>query len=409
MKRTDKPDFGTLSDIKVVLCGISIASPYAASMMAENGADVIWIENPKMPDPTRSPYGWTGPQDRRNMRALTLNMCNPEGREAFLRLMKETDLLIEGSRGGTFNEWCLDDDTLWEANPALVIVHISGYGQTGDPEYVGRASWDGIGQAFGGYMYVNGYPEPEPPMRVAPLVCDYITALNACWAGLAGVHHARLSGEGESIDIAQFEVLLRILSDYPQKYLNWGKDTQRNGNTDSMMCGYFPYKCKDGKYLFTAWVGATALRGGLKLLGFEWGSEDFPKEKIWIQQGSEGAKKFEEHFKAWCMERTAEEAEKELIAAGVPCSPILSYEDMLKHPHYQARQVFTEWEDEQRGHVKGIAFIPRFTRHPQQMWRSMPAFGADNLDILDELGYSDEEILGLAEKGAIIKPAPAKV
>lgn len=406
MKLTDKPNFGVLSDVRVALSGISIASPYAAAMLAENGADVIWIENPQMPDPTRSPYSWIAVQDRRNMRALTLNLGAPGGKDVFLRLIERVDILIEGSRGGTFGEWGLDDENLWESNPALVIVHVSGFGQTGLSEYVRRSSWDGIGQAFSGFMGLNGFPEPEPPMRVSPLICDYVTALNACWSALAGLHRARLTGEGESIDIAQYEVMLRIESDYPLKYLNWGSETRRTGNVDSMMCGYSPYLCKDGKYLFTGWVGASALKNGLKLLGFEWGSEDFPKERVWIQQGSEGAKKFEAALTAWCAERTADQAERELNVAGVPCSPVMDYEHMQDHPHYQARQVFTEWEDPERGRVKGMTFIPKFTRHPQQMWRGTPSFGEDNQDILSELGFSLEEIRKLADSDVIVNPKP---
>jgi len=406
MKRTDKPDFGTLADIKVVLCGVSIASPFAAELLAENGADVIWIENPRMPDPARSPYSFVGVQDRRNMRALSLNLGVPGGKQVFLRLLKDTDILIEASRGGTFDEWGLDDQTMWKSNPALVIVHVSGYGQTGAPEYVGRASWDGVGQAFGGYMNANGNSEPEPPLRVGPMTCDYITALNACWSALAGLHRARLTGEGESVDIAQFEVMVRALYDYPHKYINWHRDTPRNGNTDAMITAYAPYKCKDGKYIFAAFVGATAMTKGLPLLGFEWGTEDFPKDMVCVRYGTDGSKKFEARFTEWCAEHTADEAERTLIAAGVSCSQVMGYEDMLVHPHYKERQVFTEWDDSQRGHIKGINFIPKFTQHPQQLWRPMPAFGADNIDILDELGYSQEEVQKLAESKAIIIPQP---
>ncbi|MDI6696342.1 MAG: CoA transferase [Anaerolineales bacterium] len=405
-KHSEIPEFGTLSGVRVVFSGISIAGPFGPTLMAENGADVIWIENPKMPDPAHSPYGLDGVQNRRNMRSLTLNMAMPEGGEVFKRLMRQTDIFIEASRGGTFAEWGLDDETLWKENPALVIVHISGFGQTGVPDYVNRSSWDGIGQAFSGFMGINGYPEPEPPYRTGPYTCDYITALNASWAALAGLLKARQTGVGESIDIAQYEVMARVQADYPMRYFNWNRPTTRNGNRDPMLCGYYPYKCGDGKYLFTAWVGATALRGGLKLLGFEWGSEDFPADKIWIQQGSEGAKKFEEKFIQWCAERTVEQAEKELIEAGVPCSPIMSYEDMLHHPHYKARDVIIEWDDPERGHVKGLGFLPKFTKHPQRLWRGMPPTGADNLDVLSELGYKPEEIEKLAESKAIVMPTP---
>jgi L-carnitine CoA-transferase len=104
--------------------------------------------------------------------------------------------------------------------------------------------------------------------------------------------------------------------------------------------------------------------------------------------------------------RAVEEAEKELIAAGVPCSPIMTFEDMQRHPHYQAREVFTEWDDPERGHVKGYNFVPKFTQHPQQMWRPAPGFGEDNRDILAELGYTAEEVQTLVETKTIVLPQP---
>jgi L-carnitine CoA-transferase len=240
-------------------------------------------------------------------------------------------------------------------------------------------------------------------MRVSPLNCDYVTALFACWSALAAIYKSRQTGHGDSIDIAQYEVMLRISSDYPAKYLNEGKQMERNANTDSMMTGYYPYKCKDGKYIFTAWVGVTALKRGLPLLGFKVGSEDFPNPQV-IIRGTPGSKKFEETFSAWCAERTAEDAEKELVAAGVPVSQIMNYEAAVNHPHYQAREVFTEWDDPEKGPVKGVGFIPKFTRRPGQVWRGAPAFNTDTQDILDELGYSEDEVRELVEKRAIANP-----
>jgi L-carnitine CoA-transferase len=408
VKRTDIPKFGVLSGVNVVFSGISIAGPFPGTIMAEMGADVIWIENPKAPDPSRTPYGLLAVQDRRNERSLTLNVPSPEGREVFLRLMKKTDIFIEASRGKTLDGWGLDDETLWAANPALVIVHISGFGQSGMPEYIERASWDGIGQAFSGYMNINGYPDPEPPLRVGPYTCDYYTALFASTTALAALLKARQTGHGDSIDLAQYEVMLRITSDYPARYLNWGRQVKRNGNEDATMTGYYPYQCRDGKYLFTAFVGFGVLKGGLPLIGLEFGSADFPANMAFIPRGTPQAAKFDEKIKAFCAARTAEECEAEFNAAGVPCSPILDYEAAVNHPHYKARSDFMEWDDADRGHVKGVSPIPKFKKNPQQIWRGCPPFGEDVEDIMGELGYTTDEIAAFDQKGVIKKAVPKK-
>ncbi len=400
-KHTDVPVFGTMSGVRVVSAGIAIAGPFAATLMAEQGADVIWIENALAPGGGRSKMSYAYNQDRRNERFLALNIPSPEGREAFLRLMKETDILIENYRGGMFAGWHLSDEELWEVNPALVIVHVSGYGQTGVDDYVERPSWDGIGQAFSGYMYINGYPDPEPPMRIPANNCDYISALNAAWAAIAALRNAEKTGKGESIDVAQYEVMMRVQSDLPMKYLETGTQTERNGNHDSFICGYYPFLCKDGKHMFVAPVGATAMRGLMPKLGFEWPSEDFPPINI-VVQGTPGAKKFFPALADFCAARTSEELEKELLSMGVPCSPILNYEDAFNHPQYKAREIVMEWEDLDRGkRIKGLSPVPKFKNNPSEIWRGCAPFGYDNNDIMEELGYSQEEIQEMYENKVI--------
>lgn len=151
MRRSELPHFGVLEGLRVVYSGSSIASPYGPSLMADMGADVIWIEHYKNADIQRTgtSYGYVAEQDRRNQRTISLNTYSDEGKEIFKRMIKDTDIFIEGSRGGQWERHSLGDDVLWEINPKLSIVHISGFGQYGDPEYVKRASYDPIGQAFG--------------------------------------------------------------------------------------------------------------------------------------------------------------------------------------------------------------------------------------------------------------------
>lgn len=163
MKYTDKPDFGPLSNVRVVLAGLSTAGPFAATMMSDFGADVISIESPFVRDQYRTTDSLAYlNKERRNQRAIALNVVKPEGQEAFLKIIESADIFIENSRAGTWDKRGLSDEVLWEHNPKLVICHITGFGLTGDPEYLARGSYDSIGQALSGFMALNGEPDGAP-------------------------------------------------------------------------------------------------------------------------------------------------------------------------------------------------------------------------------------------------------
>lgn len=211
MKANEMPVFGAMQGVRVVCVGTNIAGPVAATLFAEQGADVIQIESTLSPDMFRT-IGKAWAVEHRNTRAMALNVRTPEGEDVLRRLLADTDVLIESSKGGTWKKWGLDDDVLWEINPRLVVVHVSGYGQTGDPEYVSRASFDTIGQAFGGFMAVNG--TPEVPLPVKPYTCDYVTALFAAYSAAIALYRARETGKGDSIDLAQYEVMARIQGNF---------------------------------------------------------------------------------------------------------------------------------------------------------------------------------------------------
>lgn len=175
MKRTEVPQQGLLQDVRVVVSAISVAGPFAGEILADMGADVIQLENPKNPDFSHGNGlpGWQGESHRRNMRDITLDVTKPKGREAFLKLMADTDIFIESSKGGQWAAWGLTDETLWEVNPALVIAHISGYGQTGLESYISRASFDPIAQAFSGIAMPTAMTTPR--FSPSPTTCWTIT------------------------------------------------------------------------------------------------------------------------------------------------------------------------------------------------------------------------------------------
>jgi crotonobetainyl-CoA:carnitine CoA-transferase CaiB-like acyl-CoA transferase len=234
--------FGPLQGVRVVSTGTLIAQPFAAAMCAEMGAEVIHVERPGAGD-----VGWRllgvqlpardgGPgvatnwiQERRNVLCVTLDLSKPRGRDLFLKIAAECDIWMESSKPGTYPRWGLDDETLWKANTRLVITHVSGFGQTGEPGYVRRTSYDVVGQAFSGMMYQTGYPD-HPPSRAAPWTGDYMTAMFTLSASLAGLTYARAHGKGQSIDLAQFEAIHRVLGGTMLEYFHKGLVRERSGN-----------------------------------------------------------------------------------------------------------------------------------------------------------------------------------
>lgn len=400
-KRKDIPQFGPLAGTKVVHASTSIAGPFCAQMYAEMGADVIWIENNMAKDVVRGSGGWGGEQDRRNQRNLVLNIPSEEGRKVFLKLLKEADVFIEASRGGQYAKWGLTDEVLWEQNPALVIVHVSGFGQTGLPDYVGRSSYDPIAQAFGCMTSLNGYPD-RPPIPAVPRMGDFIPALFALGYSLAALQKAKETGVGESIDAAQYELLIRCQFQAVE-YANTGRLYPREGNHNNKSAGWGSYPCKDGQEVYLILLGEGVYRKALPLLGLEYGSELFPEGTGNVPSGTSAATVLEERIRELCNEHTAAEVESILSSKGVPASLIMTYPEAIKHPHYMAREVFTEWEKVNGDKFKGINLFPKLKNNPGKIWRGMPTYGMDNDDILEELGYSSEDISTLYQNKTIAK------
>lgn len=392
MKTNELPSFGPLAGVKVVHLTSAIAGPFAATMLADLGADVIGVENPSGRDPSR-PFamskGMGQELDRRNSRSLCLDVVCEEGRKVFYELLKTTDILIEAYRGGQFAKWGMTDEVLWEINPKLIIVHISGYGQTGLPEYVNRASYDGIGQAFSGFMDMNGFPDREPVLAF-PQVSDYYSGFMATTSSLAALYRARETGKGESIDVSQVESMIRCTGFYIMRYMNEGIAPVREGSHSTTAAGYGAYRCKDGECIYMLILGPNNLSKAMPIFGLEYGGEMFPKTLPYIMMSYKYAGVFEEAIQKFCMAHTSTEAEKILLDAGVPCTRINKLGDTIDHPYFKSRGLYTEWESTHDEVIKGPRVVPVLKNNPGQIWRGMPLLGQDNDDILEELGFDKE-------------------
>ena len=404
--------FGPLQGVRIVSSGTLVAQPFAAVLAAEMGAEVIQIERTGEGDaawrhlgmqlPTTDGQGQvatTWIQERRNEWYVTLDFSKLEGKELFLNLVKSCDIWMESSKPGSYTKWGLTDEAVLQANPKLVIAHVSGYGQTGHQDYLGRASYDMIGQAFGGLMYQTGFPDPDPPVRANPWTADYITALFCLWSSLAGYISAQRTGTGQVVDISQFEAIHRLLSGTMVEYFSNGFVRERTGNKATAFQPYDAFQASDGWVVVGA-VGLAVFSRVCRVLGLDPEEEKWQRASVDVN-GLEGIE-FDALLRGWIAERTVAEAVEQLNAAQVACCPIMNSKDMAEDPHYEARNVHVEWEDNQVGRVKGTGVSPSFSATPGKVWRGSVPVGHDNEQIYTHFaGLSREEVAQLKEKGVI--------
>jgi crotonobetainyl-CoA:carnitine CoA-transferase CaiB-like acyl-CoA transferase len=403
-------EFGPLQGVRILSTGTIIAQPFAAALAADMGAEVIHVEQPRDGDVWRklgrpipvddtTTVSTTWVQEHRNTFCVTLDLSSAQGKEMFLELVSKSDIWMESSKAGTYDKWGLDDATVLAVNPKLVITHVSGYGQTGHPDYLGRASYDVVGQAFGGMMHLNGSPEPQPPMTAVPLSADYITALFCMWSSLAGYIHAQRTGRGQVIDLAQYEAVHQILSGTMMAYYELGINRERTGYKGSRIQPFDAYHARDGWVIIAA-VG-TVFDKLCLILGLD------PADPKWITAHNDAASvdgaEFDAVISGWVEERSIKVVEEIMNASQVACCPVMSAKDMDENPHYQARDMHIEWEDEQLGRkVKGVGFTPKFSETPGKVWRGSVGLGHDNDQVYHHyLGLEPEDLQVLREQGII--------
>ena len=396
---TEKPHFGVLDDVKIVFAAMEEAVPRACNIMADWGADVVWLENTFYGDTVRDAKN-AAQAERRNMRSVSINQFTPEGKEVLLKMLEDTDIFFESSKGGTWKRKGITDEDMWAANPKLIIVHTSGYGQTGTPDRVSRAAYDGTVMSFSGMVSQNG--TPEQPMITMPYSGDYINSYFLIAATMAALHKVQRTGEGESIDWAMYEPLMYMSQYYLVDFLNdgikWGRAGARNQN----LCGIGVYACKDG-FIGLNLFGIRQNKWLIEELGLgdQWGTPDLPEDTASLWLSMPIAEEFEKRLDAYCLERNRLEVEELFSEHAIAAQIVYEFEDMVVDPHMAARGDFVEWETAEGKTFKGLSPMPRFEQTPGQIWRPMPSIGGDTMDVLTKLGYSEDEVHALADKGVV--------
>ncbi len=416
-EKTLVPEFGPLSGVRVLSMGSIVAGPNTGNILADFGAEVIHIERPGMGDTLRllAPFAQDGDkkvsttwaQDARNRLSMTMEiMCDvPETKELFFDLVKKSDIFVENMVW--LDKFGIDCKELLEVNPKLVICHVSGFGRPqfgGDPKICDRASYDMIGQAYGGYSFINGEPEPAAPGLVKPWFNDYLSSYVAAVGILVAYINAQKTGKGQEVDVAQFEACAKLLADTVVTYSETGKVRKRSGSEPRAFQPYGFFTDKNGDYLAIGAFGPGVYKRAVKAFGLD--IEEFSyKEAAGSPKAlqSEKGQKLKELMDKWCSERTAEEIEEHMMEFRVPASKVNSVEDIIKNKHWIDRGDIVKYRDETlEKDITAVGIIPKLSETPGKIWRGAPYLGQDTEGVLKTvLGYSDEKIALLKDKKLI--------
>lgn len=411
------PEFGPFAGMRVVSSGSLIAMPHAANMLADFGAEVIHIERPGVGDTWRfmPPFAVKGDsqvstswaQDARNRLSMTLelDLAIPEVKEVFLDLIREADVFMENMVW--LDKYGISDDELMAVNPKLIIAHVSGFGRPqfgGDPEVCDRASYDMIGQAFSGFMHLNGDPEPSIPALTKPWSNDYISALHCVFGVLAAYISVLKTGKGQVVDVAQFEANARIMADTFVSYTEANVVRTRTGSKSSAFQPYGLFKDKDGAFVAIGAFGGGVYARFVKALGLD--PEYFSHKDCAATPkaiSSEKGKELDRILTEWVASRTAKEVVAQMAKFKVPCSKVNTAKDVVDDPHWLSRGDFVTYQDQTIDkEIKALGIIPKLSGTPGKVWRGAPTLGQDTEAVLTKvLGYSKEKVAELKGKKLI--------
>jgi formyl-CoA transferase len=392
---------GALAGIRVVELGQLIAGPFCGQLLGDMGADVIKVEPPGKGDPMRD---WGRSEHKlwwevvsRNKRSVSINLRVPAGQELVRRLAEGADILIENFKPGTCEKWGIGPDVLHAINPRLIIVRVSGYGQTGP--YAARAGFGGIGEAMGGWRHIVGDPD-RAPSRMGISIGDTLAATYGCMGALAALHARERTGRGQVVDSALYEAVLQVMESVVPEYQVAGHIRERSG---SVLPGIAPsnvYRCKDGDYLIGANQDAVFAR-----LAQAMGRPELARDPRYVDHLSRGTNQVELDaiVEAWTRTLTVAEVEALMIEYSVPAGAIYRAPEMLADPHFAAREALVGVETPRWGTVMMQNSFPKLSETPGSIRSPSPAIvGQDNDAVLGGLlGLSEEERGELAAQGVI--------
>ncbi|WP_062310901.1 CaiB/BaiF CoA transferase family protein [Polynucleobacter sinensis] len=389
-----------LSNLKVVEMGQLIAGPFAAKTLADFGADVIKIEPPKVGDALRKwrllkdgTSVWWQVQSR-NKRSLSLDLKEAEAQEIVKTLISEADILIENFRPGTLEGWGLDPEHLLGLNPKLIVLRISGYGQTGP--YRDKPGFGVVAEAMGGLRHLTAEPG-RVPVRVGVSIGDTLASLHGVIGILLALQERHQSGKGQVIDIALYEAVFNCMESLLPEFSAFGEVRQAAGSALPGIAPSNAYLCADGGYVLVAGNGDSIFK---RLMGMI-GRKDLANDPELANNDGRARRVAELDLAIgeWAKTITTDAALKLLDSVAVPAGKIYTVADIANDPHYKARgNIQTiQMHDGTSLDVPGV--IPKLSRTPGSIKTLAPDIGENTDDILRSIGLTDAQVASLKERG----------
>lgn len=382
---------GALCDLRVLELGTLIAGPFCGQLLGDMGAEVIKIEAPGQGDPMRH---W-GPQPRgtpsvwwpvigRNKKAITLDLRQPDGQRLFKDLCAKADIVVENFRPGTLEKWGCSWPELSAVNPRLILVRVSGYGQSGP--YSQRAGYGGIGEAMGGLRYIVGEPD-RPPSRVGISIGDSLAAVHACMGALAALHHRERTGFGQVVDAAIYESVLNMMESLVTEYDQLGHVRERSGAILPRIAPSNVYPTRDGIVMIGANQDTVFAR-----LCEAMQTPELAQDVRYRDHHARGVnqRELDDRIASWTATLPTRELLDLLERHAVPSGLIYRTQDMLEDPHFLAREAIVATPHPHFGTLRMQNVAPRLSASPSAIRSAAPEMGQHNDEIYGRLLGLDE-------------------
>ncbi len=394
-----------LDDCRVVDLASFLAGPFCSTQLAEFGAEVIKVELPKIGDALRrfgtiTDCGESLPwlSECRNKKSVTLDLRKPDGAALLKRLVEKCDVLVENFQPGTLEKWGLGWDVLREINPRLVMVRISGYGQTGP--YRDRPGFGRIGNAFGGLSFLAGYPDRPPVTPGSATIPDYMAGLYGALGVLLALKARDKTGRGQVVDIGLYEPIFRILDELCPSYDLNGYVRQRMGPGTVNVVPHSHYPTKDGRWIAIACTSDKIFARLAEAMG----RPELAEANSWgtLKHREADRAEVDETVGAWTAQYDRDEVLRRCEEGQVPCGPVYAIDEIFEDPQYAHRENILRVEDERVGSLAIPNLVPRLSDTPGAVTSLGPSLGAHNDEVYGSLlGLSSDEMTRLEAEGAI--------
>ena len=394
-----------LAGVRVIDAATYIAAPFCATLLAEFGAEVIKVEMPGVGDPLRAFGHVTEAGDSliwlsegRNKKSVTIDLRTKQGADIFKKLSKKCDVICENFQTGTLEKWGVGYETLKALNPGLIMMRITGYGQTGP--YAGRPGFGRIGNAFGGLSYLAGYPDRAPVTPGSATLPDYLSGVFGAFGVMLALRARERTGEGQVIDIGLYESIFRILDELAPAYDRFGIVRERMGPGTVNAVPHSHYQTRDGRWVA---IACTSDRIFARLAALMGRPEIAGEGKYGrVAQRVAARAELDDVVQDWARGVDRDELLVQCDQAQVPCGPLYSIDEIFRDRQYRARRNIVEVDDERTGPLPVPNVVPRLTGTPGGIDHLGPALGADIEEVFGSLlGLGADEIEKLKQANAI--------